>query len=144
MKQTITVETSVQAPRETVWSYWTEPEHIMRWYHASDDWGVPSAKNDLHVGGRFVIRMEANDGSAGFDFSGTYTDVRKYDEIGYAIDDGRIVRVTFSWQGDSCLVTETFESEVVHPVELQRSGWQSILDTFKKYVETSESDAHAS
>lgn len=82
MRKIVTIEAMVKAPVGTVWEYWIGPEHIKRWNHASDDWGVPSAKNDFRVGGKFDIRMEAKDGSAGFDFTGTYTDIRKYSEIG--------------------------------------------------------------
>lgn len=134
----ITVETRIHAPIGQVWNYWVTPEHIIQWNAASDDWHTPSATNDLRIGGTFTSRMEAKDGSFGFDFSGTYTDIRTHALIAYRMGDGedaREVTVIFESQGETTLVKETFAAETTHPIEVQRSGWQSILDRFKGYVE---------
>lgn len=131
----ITIETSVDAPIETVWRYWTEPEHIMQWNSASPDWHTPSATNDLREGGSFTSRMEAKDGSMGFDFGGTYTKVVEHKEIAYTMGDGRKVSVSFDGHGGHTHISETFDPESQNSVEMQRAGWQSILDNFKSYVE---------
>ena len=107
----------------------------MQWNNASDDWHTPRAQNDLKVGGRFLSRMEAKDGSAGFDFEGTYTKVKEYRLIAYSMDDGRIVRITFSEHGNNTTVVITFDPEQENSLEMQRAGWQAILDNFKKYAE---------
>ena len=132
----ITVETTVNAPIETVWEYWSEPGHITQWATASDDWHTPKATNDLKEGGTFTSRMEAKDGSAGFDFGGTYTRVLEYKQIEYTMDDGRSVSITFDGHGGHTHITETFDPESENPAEMQRGGWQSILDNFKKYTES--------
>jgi len=131
----ITVETTVHAPIATVWQCWTEPEHIIKWNNASDDWHTPSATNDLREGGSFTSRMEAKDGSFGFDFGGTYSKVIEHKEIAYAMGDSRKVRVTFDSHGDHTHITETFDPESQNSPEMQKQGWQSILDNFKKYTE---------
>jgi len=131
----ITVETTVNAPIEKVWSYFTQPQHVKNWNNASDDWHTPRAENDLQVGGNFVYRMEAKDGSFGFDFGGTYDAVNENEYLEYTIGDGRKVKISFIPQGTSTKVVETFEAETTNSVELQRTGWQSILDNFKKYTE---------
>jgi uncharacterized protein YndB with AHSA1/START domain len=131
----ITVETTVKAPVEKVWRFWTLPEHITKWNAASDDWHTPFAENDLRVGGQFKSRMEAKDGSFGFDFGGTYNDVKTNELIEYTIGDGRKVIVHFAANGNETKVTETFDAEGTHSVEMQRGGWQAILDNFKKYTE---------
>ena len=133
--KTITVEATVNAPVERVWEYWTSPEHITRWNNASEDWHTPHAENDLRKGGRFLSRMEARDGSVGFDFGGVYDQVKENELIEYTIDDGRKVRIEFSDDGDHATVTETFDPETTHPLEMQQGGWQAILDSFKKYTE---------
>jgi uncharacterized protein YndB with AHSA1/START domain len=132
----ITVATTVNAPVETVWKSWVEPDHIIKWNFASDDWHSPWAKADFREGGNFSARMEAKDGSMGFDFGGVYDVIRKNEFIEYTIGDGRKVQVTFIRQGNATKVVETFEAENTHPVELQKGGWQAILDNFKKYTET--------
>lgn len=137
MTTTITIEATILASIEKVWKCWTEPEHITKWNFASDDWCAPNAINDLRTGGAFLFRMEAKDGSFGFDFGGVYDEVIPHQKIAYTIGDGRKVSIDFSQQGNSCLVVETFEAESMNPVEMQREGWQSILNNFKKYVETS-------
>ncbi|RNB53893.1 SRPBCC family protein [Brevibacillus gelatini] len=131
-----TVQAVIQAPVEKVWEYWTEPEHITKWNQASDDWHAPRAENDLRVGGKFVTRMEAKDGSMGFDFGGTYDVVKLHEEIAYTMGDGRKVEITFIARGNETEVVETFDAEDIHPVEYQQAGWQAILDNFKKYTET--------
>lgn len=133
--KTITVETSVKIPVATAWTYWTEPQHITEWNTASDDWHTPLSKNDLRVGGRFLSRMEAKDGSFGFNFSGTYDEVVLNTVIAYTLDDDRKVRITFTDQGDTTKIVEMFEAESENPIEFQRGGWQSILDHYKTYVE---------
>jgi uncharacterized protein YndB with AHSA1/START domain len=132
----ITVETTVDAPIETVWNCWTEPDCIMQWNSASDDWHTPSATNDLREGGEFTARMEAKDGSVGFDFGGTYTQVIDQRQIDYTMDDGRTVSITFDSHGGHTHITETFDAETENSVEMQQAGWQSILDNFKKHVES--------
>lgn len=132
----ITVETTVDAPIEQVWNYWTNPEHIMQWNNASDDWHTPSATNDLRTGGSFTSRMEAKDGSAGFDFGGTYTNVEEYQQIDYTMSDGRKVSITFDDHGGHTHVRETFDPESENSADMQRAGWQSIMDNFKTYAES--------
>lgn len=134
-KSTITIETTVNAPVDKVWEFWTLPEHIIRWNNASEDWHTPRAENDLRVGGKFLSRMESRDGSLGFDFSGEYTEVRKNEFIAYTMDDGRKVKITFTTVDNKTKITETFEAESQNPVEMQRNGWQSILESFKKFTE---------
>ena len=131
----ITVETIVNAPIEKVWQAWNEPEHIKQWCHASDDWGVPAAQNDLRVGGTFTTTMAANDGSVSFDFGGTYTDVREHECIAYEMTDGRKVEISFTQTPEGVKVTESFDPESENSEEMQRNGWQSILENFKKHVE---------
>lgn len=135
MRESITVENTVNAPVEKVWKLWTAPEHITKWNNASEDWHTTRAENDLRVGGKFLSRMEAKDGSFGFDFEGVYTQVRTNEAIVYTIADGRKVEITFTSASDATKVVETFEAETENPIELQRGGWQAILDSFKKYAE---------
>lgn len=135
MKNTITVGTVVNAPMEKVWERWNKPEHITGWAFASNDWEAPAAENDLRVGGRFRTRMAAKDKSTGFDFGGVYTSVQEHKLIEYDMDDGRHVKVEFAKMPKGVQVTETFETENTHSKEMQRAGWQAILDNFKKYVE---------
>ncbi|MEP7373931.1 MAG: SRPBCC family protein [Chitinophagaceae bacterium] len=134
-KTVITVETTINAPVEKVWETWTKPGHIIQWCSASEDWHAPKAENDVRVGGSFATRMEAKDGSFGFDFGGVYDAVRINDYMEYTIGDGRKVQVTFSSQGNKTKVVESFEAEATNPVEMQKGGWQAILDNFKKYTE---------
>ncbi len=134
-KTKISIGTTVNAPVEKVWNFWTAPEHIVKWNSASEDWHTPRAENDLRKGGRFQSRMEAKDGSAGFDFEGIYDDVRKNELISYTMGDGRKVNVTFESNGNQTKVKTVFEAEDTNPVEMQKQGWQSILDNFKKYTE---------
>jgi uncharacterized protein YndB with AHSA1/START domain len=131
----ITVEATVNAPIEKVWKYWTEPQHVKKWNSASDDWHTTRAENDLRGGGNFSFRMEAKDGSFGFDFGGTYDAVRENEYIEYTIGDGRKVKTYFTDDGNAVELVETFDAENTHPVDFQKAGWQSILDNFKKYAE---------
>lgn len=134
----ISVETAVGIPVEKAWKYWTMPEHITKWNFASDDWQTTRSENDLRAGGKFVSRMEAKDGSQGFDFSGTYKEIKLYESISYTMDDGRKAEINFVRDGNKTKIVETFEAENENPVELQRQGWQSILDNFKKYAEKAD------
>ena len=135
----ITIETTVDAPLERVWSAWTTPEDITQWNAASDDWCCPSAKSELRVGGEFCYRMEARDGSAGFDFEGKFTRVEPQRRIefvlGNSLGAARVVVVEFEAGDEGVIVRETFDADEVHSVEQQRQGWQSILDRFKRHVE---------
>lgn len=133
----IVISTKVVAPLEKVWRFWTQPEHIKNWNFASNDWHCPEASNDLKVGGSFSYTMAAKDGSASFDFEGTYDGVEMLQRIAYTISDGRAVEVTFNETNGLVEVTETFEPEGMNPEEMQRGGWQAILDSFKSYVENS-------
>ncbi len=137
MAEKITVETSVNAPIEKIWRYWINPEHIAKWCNASPLWHAPRAENDVRVGGKFMTRMEAKDGSAGFDFTGTYTDVIEHALIEYDMDaDQRHVKIEFMNTPEGIKIIETFDPENENPIEVQRAGWQSILDNFKTYTET--------
>jgi len=136
MGQEITVSTEVRGSIKSVWELWTSPEHIVRWNFAADTWHAPAALNDLRVGGKFSYRMEAKDGSEGFDFSGVYSEIIKHEVIAYTMDDGRTARVTFEALGESTVVTEVFEPETMNAPELQQTGWQMILDNFKRHVES--------
>ena len=134
--KSITVQTLIQAPIEKVRDAFTKPEHIVHWYFASDDWKAPSAKNDLRVGGVFKTRMCAKDKSAGFDFEGKYTTVVEKKTIEYVLADDRKIKVDFAKEVEVVRVTETFDMETENSEELQRAGWQAILENFKKYVES--------
>lgn len=134
-KISITVQATIDAPIEKVWSFWTDPAHITKWNHASEEWHSPYAENDLKVGGKFLCRMEAKDGSAGFDFWGIYDAITPHEVLSYTLGDNRKVKILFSARGHQTHVLETFEAEDVHAVELQKEGWQAILNAFKKYVE---------
>ena len=135
----IIVETTVAAPVERVWRAYTTPEAITRWNAASDDWHTPSATVDLRPGGAFVWRMEARDGSAGFDFAGVYTEVVEHERLAYAFGD-RTAEVVFRTVPGGTAVRVAFDSESTHPVEQQRQGWQAILDNFKRHVEAQATD----
>ena len=135
-KTTITVENTINAPVEKVWEYWTKPEHITQWSNASDAWHTPRAENDLRTGGSFTSRMEAKDGSMGFDFGGVYDEVKPNEYIEYTLGDGRKVKISFVANGNQTKITESFEAENTNPVEMQQGGWQAILDNFKKYTES--------
>ncbi len=135
-KEVITVETTVNAPVEKVWEYFSLPEHITQWNNASNDWFTPKSENDFREGGKFNNRMEAKDGSFGFDFEGTYVKVVPKEYIEYNIADGRNVQIKFAPEGEGTKMTESFEAETSNPAEMQKGGWQAILDNFKKYTES--------
>ncbi len=132
----ITIETTINAPIDTVWECWTNPEHVKTWNNASPDWHTPKAENDLREGGSFTYRMEAKDGSFGFDFGGKYTTVVHHKQIDYTMDDGRTVSTSFDEHAGHTHITETFDPETENSIDMQRQGWQSILDNFKKHVES--------
>ena len=131
----ISIETIVNASIETVWAAWTTPKHVTQWNFASTDWECPRAEVDLQVGGRFNYRMEAKDGSMGFDFEGTFTSIEPGKEIVYTLGDDRKVTIKFEETEVAVKVIETFRAEDDLSAEQQRQGWQSILNNFKKHVE---------
>jgi len=131
----ISVETIVAAPIEKVWQAYTTPENIKQWNTASDDWHTTSAKVDLRVGGVFSSRMEAKDGSFGFDFAGTYTKIVAHELIEYSFGD-RMAQVEFVGGQDGVTVRVTFDSEATHSIEQQQQGWQAILNNFTRHVES--------
>lgn len=133
----ITVKTTVKAPVEKVWELYTSPEHILKWNNASDDWHTTKSENDLRSGGKFLSRMEARDGSVGFDFEGVYDSVTVNERIAYTMNDGRKAEITFADENNETNVTVIFDAESENPIEIQREGWQAILDSFKRYTETS-------
>ena len=131
----IRISTWVQAPVERVWNCWTSPEYIVRWNNASSDWHTPWAKIDLRPGGTFTYRMESVDGKIGFDFGGTFSEVNPNAKLSYRIDDGRSVAVYFVPEANGTKVTEEFEAESIHPLEMQEAGWKAILENFRVCVE---------
>lgn len=131
----ITIEARVNAPITKVWKYWNEPEHIKQWAFAADTWHAPHAENDLRVDGKFSTTMAAKDGSVSFDFEGTYTEIIENELIAYVMEDGREVKITFSEQDGVTHVAETFDPENENPLEMQRDGWQAILNNFKAHTE---------
>jgi len=133
----ITVQTQVNAPIEKVWKEFIEPAAIVQWNAASDDWHTTKAENDVRVGGTFSYRMEAKDGSAGFDLSGIYDAVTPHEHLTYTMSDARRVDVFFNQEDGGTRITETFDPENENPSEMQRVGWQAILDSFKRYIEVS-------
>jgi uncharacterized protein YndB with AHSA1/START domain len=135
-KTKITVKAGINAPLEFVWKCWTSPEDIIHWNNASDDWHTPKAENELRTGGKFNYRMEARDGSFGFDFWGIYDEIKTNKYIEFTLGDDRKVKITFTTDNNSTTVIETFEAETTNSIELQRTGWQAILNNFKKYAES--------
>lgn len=135
-KSIITVKTTIKAPIKLIWETLTKPSHIMKWNHASPDWECPHAENDVRVGGKFVYRMSAKDKSMSFDFSGKFVKVEMGKELSYVIDDGRAVSIILEEKGNSVDVIETFEAENSNPKAMQQNGWQAILNSFKKHVES--------
>jgi uncharacterized protein YndB with AHSA1/START domain len=134
-KTKITVETIIKAQVEKVWNYYTQPEHITKWNFASDDWWCPSAENELRVGGKLNARMEAKDGSNGFDFEAIYTEIIPHKKIAYRLLDDRDTEIIFNASENQTKLIITFEAENVYPIDLQKAGWQTILNNFKVYVE---------
>lgn len=131
----ITVQNKVNAPIEKVWKCWTSPEHITKWNNASDDWHTPYAENDLRTGGKFKFTMASKDGAMSFDFGGEYTLVEQNKTIEYVLGDGRKVEISFTVTPNGVEIIESFDPETVNPHEMQRAGWQAILDNFKKHTE---------
>lgn len=132
----ITIETVVKKPMNQIWEKWTLPEHIMKWNHASEDWHSPSAENDLRVGGSFTYKMAAKDGSYSFDFAGVYDEVILNRIIAYTLGDGRKVITKFIEEVEGVKIIMTFEAEDTNSPEIQKSGWQAILDNFRRYAES--------
>lgn len=135
MATKITVSATVNAPIEKVWNCWTMPEHITGWNFADPSWQCPRAENDLRAGGKYFARMEAKDGSFGFDFEAIYNVVIKHKELTYTMGDGRVATTIFTDNGNTTHVETTFDAESQNPVEMQKGGWQMILNNFKKYLE---------
>lgn len=136
-KEQITIDTEVAAPPEKVWQCWTESDHITQWNYASDDWCCPSVENNLNVGGCYKARMEAKDGSFGFDFEAIYDEVDAPKTLTYTMTDGRKATTNFQALDGSTKVSTTFDAETENSIDMQRDGWQAILNNFKKYVEQS-------
>ena len=134
-KTKITIDATVSANTKKVWDYWNRPEHITKWNFAADDWHCPNAENDLRVGGKLKSRMEAKDGSFGFDFEAIYDEIVDQKKIAYTMKDGRQAITNFENHGSKTKVSTTFDAENENPIEMQKGGWQAILDNFKKYVE---------
>lgn len=133
-QEKITVKATVSADKQKVWDYYTRPEHITKWNFADPSWHCPTATNDLKVGGRYIARMEAKDGSFGFDFDATYTEINQGQSFTYEFG-GRLAKVDFKEANGQTEVTVTFDPETENSIELQKDGWQAILDNFKKYTE---------
>lgn len=134
--QKITISTEIKATNEKVWDYYTNPEHIVNWNFAHESWCCPSASNDLSVGGKYVARMEARDGSFGFDFEAIYLEITPLKNFTYQLGDERIVDVQLEDKGTSTQLTVVFDAETENPIELQEGGWMAILQNFKLYVES--------
>ena len=134
-KECIIIHTIIHSTLEKVWRYFTEPVHITKWNNASIDWHTTNATTDLSVGGKFLYRMEAHEGSMGFDFDGHYSHIKTEEAIAYILTDSRKVNIHFEKVEEGIKVTESFETETENPVEMQKQGWQAILDNFKHYTE---------
>jgi len=134
-KDKIIIQVSVSADIEKVWDYYTRPEHITKWNFASDDWQCPHASNDMRVGGKYLARMEAKDGSFGFDFEAVYDQIIVGERFSYTMPDGREVQVIFNDADGKTEVSISFDAETENPLEMQRAGWLAILNNFKKYTE---------
>jgi uncharacterized protein YndB with AHSA1/START domain len=132
----IEIEVLVEKEPKDVWKIYTVEDHIMNWYHATDDWHTPTAENDLREGGTFSFRMESKDGRMGFDFRGTYDQIIPRKRMAFTLDDGRRVDISFIDEGSSTRIVEVFEAEPESPLDLQKNGWQSILNNFKRYIES--------
>jgi uncharacterized protein YndB with AHSA1/START domain len=137
MNAAITISATVNAEKQKVWDYYTIPQHITQWNFAIDTWHCPSASNDLRVGRKYKARMEAKDGSFGFDFEAVYNEIILGEKLNYTMSDNRTVHVTFfTIDNNLTQVTVTFDAESENPIELQQQGWQAILNNFKNYTET--------
>lgn len=131
----IHTEITVHVPVEKAWKFWTQPEHVMKWNFASKDWHCPQATNDLRVGGAFNYRMEAKDKSMGFDFLGIYDKIEEYAQINYTLGDGRVVHIQFISDGEETHILQNFEAEKENPIDMQKFGWQAIMNHYKEYIE---------
>ena len=136
MSQKISVNALINANATKVWDYYTKPEHITQWNFAHPSWQCPNAENDMRVGGKYRARMEAKDGSFGFDFEATYNEINPGKSFTYTMPDNREVNVEMVPQGDKTNVQVVFDAEDQNPEEMQKAGWQSILDNFKSYTES--------
>lgn len=134
-QEKISIRTTISADKQKVWNYYTQPEHITQWNFADPSWHCPTATNDLKVGGKYVARMEAKDGSFGFDFDAVYTEINQGNSFTYEFG-GRFATVEFKETNGQTEITVTFDPEKENSIDLQRQGWQAILDNFKKYTET--------
>jgi uncharacterized protein YndB with AHSA1/START domain len=135
MSTRITISAHINKPVAHIWKIWTDPTHIMQWNSASDGWHCPKATNDLRTGGKFSSTMAARDGSFSFDFEGVYDDVQLHKRIAYTMADGRTCEILFQEKEGGTEVIESFDGETMNPVDMQRSGWQAILDRFKTHAE---------
>jgi uncharacterized protein YndB with AHSA1/START domain len=131
----ITIQANVNADINTVWNKYTDPQHIIHWNFASDDWCCPNASNDLRVGGKYVARMEAKDGSFGFDLEAIYNELDPLSKIKYSFSDDREIEIFFKSNDDSTDIKIIFDAETLNPIEMQQQGWQAILNNFKSYAE---------
>lgn len=131
----IIITTNIGANIKDVWNYYTTPEHITKWNFADPSWHCPSVSNDMKVGGKYVARMEAKDGSFGFDFETTYDEIIDGERFTYSMVNGRQVTVDFKKNGNQTAVTVSFDPETENPLDMQKRGWQAILDNFKNYAE---------
>jgi len=132
----VTVQAMVNAPSTKAWDYYTKPEHITKWNYADPSWHCPSAENDMRVGGTYRARMEAKDGSFGFDFEAVYSELKNGESFTYDMADGRQANVKFVGKGNQTEVVVTFDAETENPIDMQKGGWQAILDSYKRYTET--------
>ncbi|MDC6364377.1 MULTISPECIES: SRPBCC family protein [Flavobacteriaceae] len=132
----ITIDVNITTTLDKVWNFYTKPEHITQWNFADDSWHCPSAKNDLRKGGKYIARMEAKDGSFGFDFEAVYDEVVPQKKIAFTLEDGRKTIVLFEESHKETKVTITFDAEKENSLEMQKNGWQAILNNFKKYTES--------
>lgn len=140
MLEKITIDAHVDQPRAQVWRYYVTPDDITGWNFADPSWCCPNAAVDLRVGGRYLARMEARDQSVGFDFGGTYHRIEPQHLLEFHLDDGRVVEVIFEDHGTGTKVTTRFDPETQNPIDMQRAGWQAILDNFKRYAEGQGTD----
>jgi uncharacterized protein YndB with AHSA1/START domain len=135
MSNKITVTATINAAVQKTWDYYTNPEHITQWNFADPSWQCPYATNDMKPGGRYVARMEAKDGSFGFDFEAIYEQVDEGKGFTYTMPNGRQVTVAFNENGQQTGIDVVFDPEEEHPLDMQKAGWQAILNNFKKYTE---------
>ncbi|MFN5705487.1 MAG: SRPBCC domain-containing protein [bacterium] len=135
MYKKITIQASINADINTVWNKYTDPNQIIHWNFASDDWCCPSASNNLKVGGKYIARMEAKDGSFGFDFEAFYDEIEPLSKLKYSFSDAREIEIYFESKNDSTDIKIIFDAENENPLDMQREGWQAILNNFKSHAE---------